>query len=378
MSDQVLDPSTPQQASRLDDGVPLAELASRVMVRWKLVLGGTALCAAAAFAVASWLPPMFSAQTVFLTPQSAKSSTSAALSALSSLGAIPGGSMASTPSDQYVALMQSRSASERIIDGFKLMSVYEVRLQSDAQDKLKSRTSFAVGKRDGLITVSVDDHDPQRAADMANRFVEILRDMTSNLALTEAQQRRKFFEGHLEATANKLKAAQEKLQGSGFNPGALQAEPKAAAEAYARLRAEITANEVRLQALRTKFAEGAPELQQLASSLAGLRRQLAVVEAAPQSNSGNADYIGRFRDFKYQEALYEMYARQFEAARVDESRDGTLIQVVDVAKPADRKSFPRRGLITLTAAACAFLATIVVALLFDPVRRRSSRPAVLR
>lgn len=359
-----------------DDGVPLRELADRVMSRWKLVLGTTVLAGAGAYGVATLLPPMYSAQAVFLTPQSAKSSTTAALSALSSLGALPGGAAPSTPADQYVALMQSRSAFDRIIDGFKLIDVYGVPLRSDAREKLRTRTSFSLGKRDGLITVGVEDRDPKRAADMANAFVEVLREMTSTLAITEAQQRRKFFEGHLEATSTRLKAAQERLQGSGYSQGALQSEPKAAAEAYARLRAEITATEVRLQVLRTKFTDGAPELQQVASALTGLRRQLAAAEAAPpQAPAGaGADYVGRFRDFKYQEALYELYARQFEAARVDESREGMLIQIVDVANPPERKSFPRRGLITLAVAGCAFLATLLLAVLLGPQRRRDARP----
>ena len=355
-----------------DDGVPMRDLAARLLSRWKMVLGTTLLAGLAAFGVATVLPPMYSAQAVFLTPQSAKSSTTAALSALSSLGALPGGAVASTPADQYVALMQSRSAFDRVIDGFKLVDVYGVPLRSDAREKLRTRASFGVGKRDGLITVAVDDRDPKRAADMANAFVEVLREMTSTLALTEAQQRRKFFEGHLEATSTKLKAAQEKLQGSGFNQGALQSEPKAAAEAYARLRAEITATEVRLQALRTKFTDDAPELQQVTSSLASLRRQLAAAEAAPAQARAGGDYVGRFRDFKYQEALYELYARQFEAARVDESREGTLIQVVDVASPPERKSFPRRGLITLAVSGCALLAALLLALLLGPPRRRDA------
>jgi uncharacterized protein involved in exopolysaccharide biosynthesis len=181
--------------------------------------------------------------------------------------------------------------------------------------------------------------------------------MTANLALTEAQQRRLFFEGQLNQTRTRLTQAQQALQSSGFSQGALRADAKASAEGYARLRAEVTAAEVRLQTLRRSLADSAPEVQQTLSALTALRSQLNRLESAADSN-GAPDYVSKFREFKYQETMFELFARQYELARVDESREGALIQVVDEAKPAERKAKPRRATISILAALAALVAAV--------------------
>ena len=203
---------------------------------------------------------------------------------------------------------------------------------------------MAVGKKDGLISVEVDDESPQRAAAMCNRMVDELRRLTSELALTEAQQRRVFFENQLKSTRQSLNAAQTALQSSGFNAGALRAEPRAAAEGYAKLKAEMTSTEVQLQALRSSLTDTSPEVQRLLTTLAALRTQVSRLETVVPGNVG-ADYVSKFREFKYQETLFELFSRQYELARLDESKEGTLIQVVDAATPAEKKTRPRRALI---------------------------------
>ena len=144
-----------------------------------------------------------------------------------------------TPADQYVALMQSTTVCDRIVDQFKLMEVYDAKFRVDARKALASNVHFNVGKKDGLITVEVDDKSPQRAAEMANRLIDELRRMTDTIAVSEAQQRRKFFEQQLRQTQDKLVQAQQALQASGFTQGALKSEPRSAAEGYARLKAEV-------------------------------------------------------------------------------------------------------------------------------------------
>ena len=270
----------------------------------------------------------------------------ASLGALAGLAGAAGGVRNS--GDQYVALLQSVTLSERLIDQFELMKVYEAEFRIDARRVLAGNVRITLGKRDGWITVEVDDKSPKRAADMANRYVIELRQLSGSLAVTEAQQRRTFFEQQLGQSRERLVRAQQALQASGFNPGALKAEPRAAAEAYARLKAEVTAAEVRLQALRGSFAEGSSEVRQQQDMLSALRSQLARSEQPAESSDG-PDYVGRFREFKYQETLFELYAKQFELARVDESREGALIQVVDVAMPPEKKSKPKRSILAIAA-----------------------------
>jgi capsule polysaccharide export protein KpsE/RkpR len=231
----------------------------------------------------------------------------------------------------------------------------------------------SLGKKDGLVAVEVDDIDRERAAAIANRHVEELRRMTSRLALTEAQQRRAFFEVQLKQTKDRLTTAQEALQGSGFDSGALKADARAAAEGYARLRAELTAAEVRLQTLRRNMADNSTEVQQALTTVSALRSQLARLEAPIEANTG-PDYVSKFREFKYQETLFDLFARQYELARVDESREGALIQVVDVAKPAERKSRPKRGLIAVATTLASFIALAAFFLVRQGWRNAAQRP----
>jgi uncharacterized protein involved in exopolysaccharide biosynthesis len=357
-----------------DAGVDLLDLALPLLKHWKLMVFGPLLAGAVALGVTYLIKPTFTSRTVFLPPQQQQS---AAASAIASLGALSGlaGAAAGikSPADQYVALLQSTTVADRLIDEFKLMQVYDREYRSEARKELADNARVSLGKKDGLITVEVDDVDPQRAAEIANRHVDELRRLTSQLALTESQQRRVFFEHQLKKTRDELTQAQQQLQASGFNPGALKAEPKAAAEGYARLKAEVTAAEVRLQTLRRNLSEATPEVQQAQTMLGALRAQLGKTEATTDL-TGGPDYISKFREFKYQETLFELFSRQYELARLDESREGALIQVVDVAKPAERKSKPRRAITALATmlATLLLLATFVVTRHFW--RQSAARP----
>ena len=254
--------------------------------------------------------------------------------------------------------MESVTVSDRLVDKFELMSVYKEKLRVDAREELARRVRISVGKKDGLISVEADDIDPARAAAIANSYVAELRRLTGVLAVTEAQQRRVFFDDQLKQSRERLVAAQQALQASGFNAGALKAEPKAAAEAYAKLKAELTATEVRLQSLRAALTEEAPEVRQVRALASALRDQVSKASANTDPASG-PDYISRYREFKYQETLFELFARQYEQARSDESREGGLIQVVDVATAPERKSKPKRSLIAVTTTFCVAVSLMV-------------------
>ena len=302
------------------------------------------------------MAPSFTASTTFLPPQQAQSGAASAIASLGAITGLAGGSTGiSNIGDRYVALLQSVTLADRIVDEYKLMQIYDSQFRVDARKELAANVRISLGKKDGLITLEVDDKDAQRAADIANRYVTELRRLTGTLAVTEAQQRRLFFERQLQLSQSNLVLAQKALQSSGFNAGALKAEPKAAAEAYAKIKAEATATEVRLQTMRGALADSTPEVRQQQITLTALREQLATAERASDSSS-STDYISKYREFKYQETLFELYARQFELARADESREGTLIQVVDAATPPERKSKPKRA----TTAAAATMATAVL------------------
>jgi uncharacterized protein involved in exopolysaccharide biosynthesis len=348
-----------------DEGLSLRELVLPLVQHWKLLLVGPLLAGLVALGLTFLIPPTYTSRTVFLPPQQQQSAAAAAVAQLGALSGLIGGAAGiKSPADQYVALLQSTSVADRLIDEFKLMQVYDEEFRFKARKELAANSRITLGKKDGLIAVEVDDTDPGRAAAIANRHVDELRRLMSQLALTEAQQRRVFFEEQLKKTRDDLTGAQTALQASGFSAGALKAEPRAAAEGYARLRAEATAAEVRLQTLRRNLAETTPEVQQALATLGALRAQLARTEA-PTDLNGGPDYVGKFREFKYQETLFELFARQYELARLDESREGALIQVVDVAQPAEWKSKPKRALI----AASTAVATLMLVCAFIVLRR---------
>lgn len=340
--------TTLPEPSPLNDDLDLQAIVRTLGIHWRLLLAAPAALGGLALAISFLIPPTFTAKTVFLPPQQPQS---AAASALASLGALSGlaGSVAGikSPAEQYVSLMQSVNVQDAIIDKFNLMNLYDVKFRFQARKLLDENVRISLGKKDGLITVEADAESPKLAMDLANQHVAELRRLSSQLVLTEAQQRRAFFESELKRARQQLEGAQRNLQGSGFNPGALKAEPKAAAEAYARLKAEVVAAEVKIQSLRTMMAESAPEVRQQIALVNSLRAQLSKLESS-DSGAASADYISSYRDYKYQETLMELFARQYELARLDESREGASIQVIDVAQPPERKSKPKRAVIAVT------------------------------
>ena len=356
------------------EAISLLDIAVVLAENLKLLIIGPLVVGLAALGISYLMTPTFTAKTTFLPPQQQQSSAAAALASLGALAGLAGSAGGiKSPADQYVALMQSITVQDRLIDQYKLMEVYEAKYRFEARKALQENARISLGKKDGLISVEVDDEDPQRAADLANSHVDELRRMTNVLAVTEAQQRRAFFEQQLERSKERMTKAQQALQASGFNQGALRAEPKAAADSYARLKAEVTAAEVRLQTMRSYLNEKAPEFQQQQAALAALRGQLNRAEQADDPKSG-PDYISNYREFKYEEALFELFARQYEMARLDESREGAVIQVVDAAQKPEWKSKPKRALMAMGATVATLIALMVFVLTRHAWRQTALQP----
>lgn len=292
-------------APAADEGISLADFAGAMRTRWRLVTFTPFVAAFIALGVSFLIKPTFTARTSFLPPQQQQG---AAAGAIASLGALAGlSSGIRSTGDQYVAFATSRTVASGLLDRFDLKAVYEEKLAHDALIQLANNTRVVLGKKDGIISIEVDDHDPQRAADMANAYVDEVRKLTAGLTLTEAQQRRVFFEGQLKQVRARLDTALAALQSSGVPADSIKAEPKAAVEAVARLRAELTTAEVRLQMLSSSLADNTPEVRQQAAAVARLRSELVRAGQAEQSPPGG--YVGAYREFKYQEALFDLIAR---------------------------------------------------------------------
>ena len=351
-----------------DEDVSLVDLLIPLAQHWKLLVIAPLVVGMAMLGATFLMTPTYVAKTMVMPPQQS-STAGSVLASLGGLSGLAGAAVgARAPGDQFVSMLSSNRVADRLIARFDLMKVYQSEFRFLARDRLAGSTKIEFGKKDGLISVEVEDESPQRAADMANAYVEELKLMSSTLAISEAQQRRAFFEGQLATARASLARAQAELQASGISESALRAEPKAAAEAVSRIRAEIAATEVRLQVMRRSLTDSAPELQQSLAQLSALRGELARTEQRQPAD--NTQYINKYREFKYQEGLVEALSRQFELARLDESREGALIQVVDLATPPERKSKPKRAATAVVAALTTALALIALILL----RRALGRP----
>ena len=303
------------------------------------------LSALIALAVSFLIKPTYTATTTFLLPQQQQSAASAMLQGLGALGGLAGAAGGlKNPSDQYIAFLKSRSVQDALVNRFSLQERYGVELHADALVVLSTKVAINAGK-DGLIKIDVDDTVATFAAQLANAHVEELRKLLSRLAVTEAQQRRVFYEKQLEYAKNKLSEAQIQLQHSGIKEGVLRSEPRMAAESYAKLKAEVTAAQVKLQSMRSYLSEQSPEFKLAQSNLNALAVQLNKTESV-NAASVDSGYVSKYREFKYQETLFDMFAKQFELAKLDEARDGALIQVVDIAQAPERKSKPKKALIS--------------------------------
>jgi capsule polysaccharide export protein KpsE/RkpR len=326
------------------------DLAIEVAQQRKLLLIVPLVAGFVALSISFFIAPTYTATVRMLPPIQQQSSTAALASQLGALTGLGAGALAiKTPADQYVALLKSRTVSDAMIRRFNLLQLYDVKLMDDARRLLALQTRVTVGPKDGLISIEVDDHDPKRSAELANGYVGELRNLSNTLAVTEAGQRRLFFETQLVKAKENLTHAEIALHASGVSESALKTMPQSALEGLARLRAQITAQEVKLASMRTYMTDSNPDLAVALRELEALRHELAKAEKTndPKGEGKAADYITKFRDFKYHEALFELMSKQYELARLDEAREGAVIQVVDAAQPPERKSKPRKAYLAI-------------------------------
>jgi uncharacterized protein involved in exopolysaccharide biosynthesis len=352
------------------DSINLLDVALVLAARKRFIFGFSFSVAVLTAIVVLIMPVTYTATTSMMPPQHQESSAMAMLGQLGGLASLAGTGAAGAlglknPSDLYIGLLQSNQVLDGIIERFNLMKVYKAKILSDARRALLSKTKV-VSEKSSLISISVEDHNAKRAAAMANAYVAGLHDLMSHLAVTSAAQRRMFFEQQVNQEKEKLANAEVALEKTELKTGIIQ--PQGQAQAVIanimQLRAQISAREVELEALRTSATDQNPEVITLQSQIAALRTQLADFEKGhPQSSSmeGNVltptsevpaaslEYLRRMRDVRYQETLFEFMTRQYEMARVDEAKQGQMIQVVDPAMVPDRRSWPPRTLLTLLA-----------------------------
>lgn len=385
-----LSPSYPE----LQEDLTFLDILIIIMQRKKLVVMVTAICTGIAVILAFALTPNYTATVTILPPQGNGSMGSMLASQLEGMNGAVSGVASSmlglkNVNEMYVSMLKSRSVEDAVIQRYGLQSEYNKRYLADTRKAMEKHTKIDGSSKDGLIRLSFSDRNPNRAAEIANGYMQQFRNLSQHLAITEASQRRVIFENQLEKTKTDLANADEALKRTQLSTGMVQVDGQARAliDTAARLRAQIVAKEVQIEAMRSYAGDENPALTQAQTELDGLRAQFNKLVG---SKGGSADdvflpkgevpqagleYIRRLRDVKYYEAIFEVLAKQLELAKLDEAREGGFIQVVDPAVAPEQRSFPKRGLFTLAGIALGFTFGIMIALLQGGLARMRQNPA---
>jgi len=337
------------------------------------------------------LPSRYTAVTVIMPPNQNSPSTAilSQLGAASGLAASAGAGLGiKNPEDMYVDMLRSRTVEEAVIHRFNMQQKYHAATLSKARRALERHTSVASNVKNGFISVSATDADPRVAADIANGYLDAFRSKTAQLALTEAGQRRKSFEEQLRDESDKLTDAENALKSTEQSTGVLDvgSQTRALVVSASTIRAQLDAREVLLQTMHAYATDENPEVARLQEQITALKEQLAHLTGSDQDQGlilpkgkvpeAGLEYMRRLRDVKYHETVFEMLARQYEIAKVDEARQGAIIQVIDPAAPPDERSFPKR---TLTICV-VFVLSLILAFLYcvgaDGWRRWKRKPEV--
>jgi tyrosine-protein kinase Etk/Wzc len=376
MNDQT---TTPTTADVDEDEISLLDLAIALGEEKNTLFAIPAITTTLAIVVSLLMTPIFSAKTVMMPPQQQQSGAASALASLGALAGLAGAAAGVKSADEmYIAFMQGETLQRAVIEKLGLLERYKKKTIFETREELKDKVKITAEKKSGLIAISADDQDPEFAAKLANTHVEELRNLMGKLAVTDAQQRRVFFEQQITKTQEELaqaeanfRAAKEK---SGMQVTAVIAE--GSVRASAEMRGQIAAKEVQMQAISRFATPQNPDVQRLGSELGALRSQLAKIEQGSGGEERTTPLqqlaVKSYRDIKAREAMMGVLVAQYESARVDESREGPLIQVVDAAQVPERESKPKRATIVLVAAFAGLFLGVLVAFVRRAVRNAAS------
>jgi tyrosine-protein kinase Etk/Wzc len=384
---------TPEQP-RAEHEIDFLEIAMLVSRRRK-VYGRVILSVLVLSTIVAFLLPLrYTSSAKILPPQNSQSSLqSMILSQMaggsgSGAGSLIGGALnIKNPTDMYVAILKSRTIEDSVIDRFKLKDdYYRVKTYDEARKRLEQDVDVRVGK-EGVIVLDVEMKDATFARDVARFYLDQMLEITENLATTEAGQRRQYFERELGKEKDRLADAEVELKKVQQSSGLIvpNEQARAIVEAMARLQGQIAAKEVQIGAMKNFAAPQNPELVQAQKELLELHAQLGKLQRTqgadseggilvPTGRIPQSALIRKYRDFKYHETIYEMLARQFELAKLDESKDYAALQVLDWPIIPDRKSSPKRSIIIGLSVLLAMFGAVTHALLTEMHRRKLQFP----
>ena len=335
-----------------------------------------------AIVVSLIMTPVFTAKTLMMPPQQQQSSAASALASLGALAGLAGGAAGvKSPDEMYIAFMESESLQNSIIKKMNLQTRYEAKTLTDTRAGLKGAVKITSDKKSGLISIEATDKDPLFAAQLANLYIDELHNLLGRLAVTDAQQRRVFYEDQIKKTQADLVNAESRFrlanEKSGMQMTSILAETSL--RANAEMRGQIAAKEVQLQAMSRFETTQNPDVQKLTSEMSALRQQLSKLESGSGNTTSAVNPMQQeasqaYRDIKVQQAMLEVLIKQYEIARVDEAKEGPLVQQVDPATPPERRSKPKRSLIVLVSALGGLFLGVLAAFVRRSIKKAATDP----
>lgn len=318
----------------------LGDLLYVVLKRRKFLIWNTVIVTLLVLGITFLLPPRYRATATLLPPQQDTKELLGLGGILQNFDLSKVNMSGITTSSQiYLAILKSRTVADSLLAEFNLKERYKAKTDESARRALRAYSNFRLGNT-GLLHVSVEDKDPQTAADMANAYVDHLDRVNREIHMTEGKRTRIFVRGRLDDTKVRLRAAEDSLLAfKESHPGVvLPDNATSSADAAASLMSQRISVGAELDVLRSSLSPKAPALARKEKEVKALDRQLNDLPALEME-------LGRrYRDFKVQEKVFELLTSQYEEASIQENRDVSTVEVLDRAIPPIRKCYPRRGL----------------------------------
>lgn len=332
-------------------------------------------CGIAAFAaiVSLIIPSQYTAKCTIVPPKEESDLSSLIASqfgGIGSLAASASGIKIKDPNEYYIGILKSTNVADTLIHAFDLKNRFDVPTLHDSRIKLALHSNLE-SRKDGLISISYTDKEPEIAAEISNAYSKQLMRVLTELQRDNAKIRRSFFEKEMFEMQTKLGSSENRLRDYLHGqklldvPSALRVQ----IEENARLEAEIFTKEIAQKAMSSRLSPQNPDLQQIQIELAELRKRKKLGNASAfgrePHDSGllgvGTEYVRLYRDFKYQETLYEVLSKQYELAKLDEAKAGTLVQLIDSATPPEKRSSPKRRAIVVVFGFLGFFVSLLVA-----------------
>lgn len=341
---------------------------------WRVTLWGFVLSAIIAFVI----PKSYESTTRLMPPDAQSGSSIAMLSVLAgkgapALGGLFGDLLGLKGSGAlFVDVLHSRTVEDRLIDRFDLRKVYGDKYWEDARQNLAKYTSISEDRKSGVITIVVTDHDPHRAAQMAQAYVEELDRLVAQVSTSAARRQRVFIEQRLQAVRQDLDNASRRFSeyASKNTTIDLTSQAKAEVEAAAKLEGELIVAQSQLEGLEQIYNKNNVRVRSLQATVDELRNQLHKIggdtanpppgkDAVTDKASGQefpsirqlpllgVKWADLYRETKIQETVYELLTQQYELAKIEEAKEIPVVKMLDAANVPEKKSFPPRTLIVL-------------------------------